>query len=301
MGVKNLPLIILIGILSVGAFLFSTKGTQNAYGQASTTIESGVSITIGEEGGGGGGGAFGVQNPATINFSGFAYPEAIISFLKNGSIIGTSLARPDGTFVKTVSADPGLITFGMWAKDKNNLNSATANLTLSVDANQTIDIANIFLSPTITADKFNLQKGGTLRIFGSTFPESVVRVFSNYSSDNTPIGTVTASMDGLWEYFFPTNSLGDGKYSIKVNSQMELPHLVSQFSPDLEFTIAEVSCSGADFNFDTRVNIVDFSILIFYWERNPTIGDPTNICTDLNTDEIVNIFDFSILMHEWTE
>ena len=77
--------------------------------------------------------------------------------------------------------------------------------------------------------------------------------------------------------------------------------MVSQFSPDLEFTIAEISCSGADFNFDTRVNIVDFSILIFYWERNPTIGDPTNICTDLNTDEIVNIFDFSILMHEWTE
>ena len=94
--------------------------------------------------------------------------------------------------------------------------------------------------------------------------------------------------------------MGDGEYSIKVNAQMNIPHLVSPFSDNLEFTIAEIQCRGADFNFDTRVNIIDFSILIFYWESDPAIGNITNICTDLNTDEIVNIFDFSILMHQWT-
>jgi len=175
-----------------------------------------------------------------------------------------------------------------------------ANITLNIKANSHIDISNIFLSPTITADRFTLRRGETLRIFGNAFPESLVRLFSNLSSDNNPITSISSGADGTWEYFFPTEDLGEGEYSLKVNAQIANPFMVSPFSENLEFTIAELACSGADFNFDTRVNIVDFSILIFYWQKNPSIGNITNACTDLNTDNIVNIFDFSILMHQWT-
>jgi len=299
MNQRAILLITLVGLLSVGALSFSFTNTENAFGQATTTSStSGVSITIGEEGGGGG---FGVKNPASITFSGFAFPGGIVTFLRNESTIGTELTRPDGTFTKTVSVSPGFITFGIRAKDQRGLDSATTNITLNVQANQTINIANIFLSPTITADRFNLQRGGTLRIFGSAFPQSTVRIFNNFSPSGSPMGNVLTSTGGLWEYFFPTEALGDGQYSIKVNAEIQNPHLVSPFSENLEFTIAEIQCRGADFNFDTRVNIIDFSILIFYWERNPAIGNITNICTDLNTDEVVNIFDFSIMMHQWTE
>lgn len=289
--------IVLIGAVFIGA-LFLLSITPKVHGQASSTATTGVSITVtGTSTGGGGGGS----NPAIITFSGFAYPNAVVTFTKNGQVIGTALAKDDGTFTKKATVSPGFITFGVRAKDKRGLDSATTNITLSVNKNSFMDISNIFLSPTITADRFNLQKGGTLRIFGSAFPESLVRLFNNFSPSGDPIAEISTDANGAWEYFFPTNDLGDGEYSLKVNAQITSPFMVSEFSDNLDFTIAEISCRGADFNFDTRVNIVDFSILIFYWERNPAIGNPTNICTDLNTDEIVNIFDFSILMHQWTD
>ena len=298
MSIKNAFLAITIALLSVWIISLSPHKAQDTYAQTSSTLTSGVSVTIEEETTGGGGNN---NNPATINFSGFTSPDAIVTFLRNSSVIGTALSSSDGMFEKSATVSPGFITFGIRSRDAQGLRTQTSELTISVNGGGHINISNIFLSPTITADKFKLKQGGTLRIHGSTFQASIVRIFNNFTADETPIGEVVANTSGLWEYFFPTENLGEGEYSIKVNAQMETTHLVSPFSEDLEFTIAEIMCSGADFNLDTRVNIIDFSILIFYWEKNPALGNITNICTDLNTDEIVNIFDFSILMHEWTD
>jgi len=300
MNIKHYLLVLLVGAAAVSTLLIDfPQSAREAYGQSATTLTSGVSITI-SDGTGGGGGGPGVKNPAAVTFSGFAYPGATITYLRNGTVVGTSLARSGGTFTNTVSISPGLITFGVFARGEGELTSVTTNITLNVRANSNVDISNIFLSPTITADRFRLQRGGTLRIFGSAFPETLVRLFSNLSPDNNPIASINTDTGGAWEYFFPTGDLGEGMYSLKVNAQIDNPFMISPFSENLEFTIAELKCSGADFNFDTRVNIVDFSILIFYWQRDPSIGDITNICTDLNLDKIVNIYDFSIVMNQWT-
>ena len=49
----------------------------------------------------------------------------------------------------------------------------------------------------------------------------------------------------------------------------------------------------ADFNSDGKVNLVDFSILLFNWNTADT-------GTDLNSDGRVNLTDFSILLFNWT-
>ena len=300
MRLKPELLAVAIAIFFLGILPFPSYSPESAFGQATTTSStSGVSVTIGELGGGGGGGI--IEEPASITFSGFAYPSVVVTFRANDVVIGTELSKSDATFIKTTSVDPDYITFEISARDDYGLRSTITEIILNVSSDQNINIANIFLSPTIAADRFNVQKGGTLRIYGSSFPGSTIRVFNNFAPSGNLVGTALTNSNGLWEYFFPTTFLGDGQYSIKVNAEMTNPHLVSPFSDDLEFTIAEIQCRGADFNLDTRVNIIDFSILIFYWERNPAIGNITNICTDLNTDEVVNIFDFSILMHEWTD
>lgn len=292
-----------IAILALGivCFLFSFPAPKNVFGQATTTSStSGVSITIGAGISGGTGGGNN-NDPAIVTFSGYASPNMTLTFRQSGNVIGTTNIGSGGLFNETANAAPGYTTFNIRGRDILGLLATTDDIVLNVSPGSQVTIANIFISPTITADRFNLQKGGTLRIYGSAFPGSTVRIFNNFISSGNPIGQVETNNEGIWEYYFPTSSLNDGQYSIKVNAQIDSPHLVSPFSENLEFTIAEITCSGADFNFDTRVNIVDFSILIFYWERNPAIGNITNVCTDLNTDEIVNIFDFSILMHEWTE
>ncbi len=275
---------------------------NDAFGQAASSTEAtGVSITISEEGGGGGG--TGVKNPANVTFRGFAYPGAIVTFLGNGATAGTAVSAVDGTFIKMLTVDPGFVTFGIWARDNLGLVSATTNIPISVAANSNIEISNIFLSPTITADRFRVQKDSeAVRIFGTVLPESLVRLFSDLSSGVSSPAEVRADSGGRWEYSFSTEGLGKGTISIRANAEMDgAPYLVSAFSNYLELTIAEIVCSGADFNIDERVNIIDFSILIFYWEKDPSVGEITNICVDLNNNRIVDIYDFSILMHEWTD
>lgn len=68
----------------------------------------------------------------------------------------------------------------------------------------------------------------------------------------------------------------------------------SYFSEELVFKIID-GCRGADLNFDGKVNIVDFSILLYFWGQK----NPTNICADINSNGIVDIVDFSIMMYWW--
>lgn len=56
------------------------------------------------------------------------------------------------------------------------------------------------------------------------------------------------------------------------------------------------SCSGADFNTDSKVNSVDFSILLAFWQKQPPFKNP---CVDINKDNKVNSVDFSILLYQW--
>ena len=51
----------------------------------------------------------------------------------------------------------------------------------------------------------------------------------------------------------------------------------------------------ADFNGDNRINIIDLSILLFYFDK-PVSKDSRY---DLNKDEKINLVDVSILFYYW--
>ena len=52
---------------------------------------------------------------------------------------------------------------------------------------------------------------------------------------------------------------------------------------------------GADLNFDGKINIIDFSILLYFWKQT----SPANQCADINFSGLVDVFDFSIMMYQW--
>ena len=60
--------------------------------------------------------------------------------------------------------------------------------------------------------------------------------------------------------------------------------------------IPTITCNGADFNHDNKVNSVDFSILLAFWQKLPPYKNP---CVDINKDNKVNSVDFSILLYQW--
>ena len=72
----------------------------------------------------------------------------------------------------------------------------------------------------------------------------------------------------------------------------------SEYSQTVSFSIVPPSfvCRGADLNFDGKVDIIDFSILLYFWGET----SPENICADINQDQIVDLVDFSIMMYYWT-
>ena len=61
-------------------------------------------------------------------------------------------------------------------------------------------------------------------------------------------------------------------------------------------TPTPTACNGADFNADSLVNSVDFSILLAFWKTPPPFRNP---CVDVNKDSIVDSVDFSILLFQW--
>ena len=57
-----------------------------------------------------------------------------------------------------------------------------------------------------------------------------------------------------------------------------------------------IECWGADLNKDGKVSLIDFSILLYWWDKLPFV-DP---CIDINQDDNVNLPDFSIMLYHWT-
>lgn len=51
-----------------------------------------------------------------------------------------------------------------------------------------------------------------------------------------------------------------------------------------------------DINKDGSIDIVDFSILMYFWHQT----NPSNPCADINKDGVVNLIDFSIMLYWWT-
>jgi hypothetical protein len=56
------------------------------------------------------------------------------------------------------------------------------------------------------------------------------------------------------------------------------------------------NCIRSDLNCDGRVNLTDFSILLFYWNQ----ANPANARADINRSGVVDLTDFSIMLYDWT-
>ncbi len=56
------------------------------------------------------------------------------------------------------------------------------------------------------------------------------------------------------------------------------------------------ACIGGDMNHDNNVSLVDFSILLVFYNTTFPFVNP---CVDINSDGKVNVVDFSILLTQW--
>ncbi len=237
-------------------------------------------------------------------FRGVAYPGSVVSLLKNGSIVAESPAAPNGTFeIRLGNLTQGTYSFGIRAEDVERLTSKLLTFSVYVTDGVVTVIDGIFVSPTITSDKIEVKYGDPVTFTGRSAPLAEVRLLLGLEQEM--LKQVRANAEGKWVYVFDSKEGGLGDHYAKARS-ITVDDL-SAYSQEIDFRIGDANrlraklseLSGfrrrCDLNNDNRVNLLDFSIMAFWYKRT---GFPAKV--DLSVDGQINLTDLSILAYCWT-
>ncbi|OGN27582.1 MAG: hypothetical protein A2941_01125 [Candidatus Yanofskybacteria bacterium RIFCSPLOWO2_01_FULL_49_17] len=250
-------------------------------------------------GGGGGGYAFIATTPpgpvGVVVVSGISYPQSTVSIYNDGVLAASIKSDSGAKFQASITnIAVGTHTIGLNSQDANGQKSLTVSFVVNVVVNTTVSLTNILLPPTIDISATQLSRGDILNIFGQAQPLSEVNVHV-FSAE--VVNELISDNNGAYKVAFDTKSLEDAAHITK--SRAIVNEVVSPFSSVLQFIIGKVLTKGgtSDVNNDSRVNIKDFSILLYWWNTKNETGLSK---TDLNRDGKVNIVDFSIMLYQWT-
>lgn len=246
----------------------------------------------------------------SVTFRGLGHPSGIISLLKNGVVVAETPVSPNGTFqIGLRGLLPGTYSFGIRGEDQNKLKSTLDLYTVELSDGITTTVEGIFLSPTITSDKIEVKRGDAITFLGYTAPNATITV--TVPSPVLIQKKVTADSFGAWFYKLDSSNLALGIYASKARANTS--STTSSLSDPLNFIVSTInkirtpqrniavaqstlgSRTRCDLNNDNKVNILDFSIMAFWYKR---IGFPKLV--DLNQDGKVNLTDLSILAYCWT-
>ena len=170
------------------------------------------------------------------------------------------------------------------------------------------DIGGVFLPPTLEVDYQTVRKGQSLNIVGYAFPASLVSLFISrdikFISD-VYVAEVVAASDGRYAYRYATRDLDVGTYYIKSRAESN-----GETTPLSELAVFVVSltqsekkpgkCRLGDLNDDERVNIVDFSIAMYWYKKPLRLPFLEREASCLNQDGKVDMRDFSLMAYYWT-
>lgn len=288
-----------------------TACVDNGAGSCTTTTSSSGSSSSGSSGGGGGGGggSSASSNSLTLAsgsdsvvFKGIAYPGSIVTLIKNGSIAAEVPASPDGTFeIRLRNLSGGTYSFGIRAEDSQRLRSTLDVYTVYIGNGVTTIVDGLFVPPTISTDKIEVKYGDPVILFGKSAPGASLTI-----SIHSPVEIVKrtkSNSSGAWLYKLDSSELGMGDHTSKTRASTDTD--LSLYSDEVSFKVgttnkdrpaaASVVTNKCDLNSDSRVNILDFSIMAFWYKR---LGFPAKV--DLNSDKRIDIQDLSILAYCWT-
>lgn len=255
------------------------------------------------QGTGGPGGPGGPSVITQVVFKGKAYPQATVTLLKDAQVAATTKAGPDANFEIDLSGlSSGIYNFSVWAEDIKGRHSNTLSFAISITSGATTVISGIFIPPTIDIDKEEVKRGDILNILGQTAPKAQIAVFIN--SEEEIVKKTTADESGLWLYRFDSSEVDYGDHSTR--SRASQGEDISTFSQVAFFKVGYVTIYKklkylpGDVNLDGRVNLIDFSIVAYWWKRPLTAAAKANIDGRINGDGKIDLVDFSVMAYYWT-
>ena len=263
-----------------------------------------------------------------LTLSGRTSPNAQVTFIENGAVIGTTTADSSGLFSKTLEAMESRIhSIGIYATNSNSETTSTVTYSVSLTLGTETTLSNIILPPTITLSGEGIARGDTLKISGSGVPSSTVTIFIDGTSHSYSMSkSTTSGSDGTWEYDFSTGDLSLGDYKVEAKTSTSDGYQ-SESSEIMNFKVQTVPTStpapgtttttavsvptstpGPSFlpSLPAFINFFDIDgsgrieireifdaakLWVEQWRQRKTEN------CDLNGDKICNLIDFSILMY----
>lgn len=275
---------------------------QNEEDPINTTDPGGSESGSGPGAGGAVVGVIPTLNPTSVNIYGKAYPGSTVHILKDGEVLATAPSNGFANFEYKISdLTPGPATFGFWSEDGRGNRSIIFTTTFQVTQNAVTTVNGVFLPPTIVADSISVKKGGTINFSGQTIPNA--KIVMNIDAENEQVQEADSGGGGFWEVTFDTALLENETFhtaKVAFEQGEGSEKIYSGFSRSINFYVGEGDMEDMifpDLNVDGKVNIVDFSILLFHWGGD---GGDSSPPADINHDGVVNLTDFSVMIFHWT-
>lgn len=304
-GQKIVVVVILISIFGNTHFFLVQSATTSTTQSVNVTAKVEViSPPSPPPSGGGPGGVYIPPVVTQVIFIGRAYPKSTVTLLKDAQIATTTVAGADANFQISISGlSGGNYIFSLYSEDREGRRSSLLTFPVSVTAGVITSISGIFIAPTIAVDKSEVKQGDNIAIFGQSAPNAEISIVVNSDKAEYFFGKIKADKDGLYSYSFSTIFWKMGRYYAK--SKAALNGEVSPFGKLADFLVGTKTilveptpiCPPiwVDLNNDCRVNLIDFSIL-FFWFDKPVV--PQKV--DLDGNEKADLTDLSILAYYWT-
>lgn len=276
-----------------------------AYDTAACTVNTGG-------GGSGGGGSSSRTGGARslVAFNGYIMPLGQVTLLVDGSIRATTTADQIGRFRFTaVNLARGTYQFGLYATDSRGLRSNITSFRNEVQARSVLAFDNVVLSPTLSSNYTAVTSGTVVDFFGSSIPNARISFFMrDQTGSSLDTRAVTTTPSGTFQFSLDTAGVSQGIYTS--DARTFFFGTTSIRSNYVTFTIgtstvrrqneAQTCPIRGDLTKDCKVNLVDFSVLIF-WYQKPLAEHMRVLERErLSSDGQINLVDFSILLHEWT-
>jgi hypothetical protein len=248
------------------------------------------------QGGGGGGGSSGIG--VTMQFNGIGYPNSKVYLLQDAVVRSSVVTDNTGSFsIKLSELTSASYLFSLYGEDKNG-NRSPLRLVPTQIGSIGSSINGLLLPPTLVSDKEIVKQGEKIIFSGYSAANAVISVF--LGDDGKLLATVISDKNGHYSYALSTNNFAKNGFILRTKASVG--GLSSPSSAALNFIVGDndknrenKSCQKEDLNCDGGINLVDFSIML-YWVRHSPI--PANV--DLNNDGIIDLKDFSILIYHWT-
>jgi cysteine-rich repeat protein len=268
----------------------------------SATCKTENADTGGGSTGGGGSSATGGQSTplgsTQVHISGEAYPNSTVNILLDGTSIGTVLANSSAAFVFTTDVDPGATSMGFWANDSNGTRSTTYTTTFDVTQGAVTNVNDVLIPPTIKANDTTVNPGDTITLSGQTVPNVDVEVDID---DGDIVLTAHSDSNGNWSVPFDTSQVSVDTHTAKARfiEGSSALKTESTFGTAISLFVGVQGApvSNSDLNRDGKVDLTDFSILVYWWGSPGGNSDPP---ADINQNGNVGLEDFSILLFNWT-